>query len=42
MPQSLTSEWYSELGIDEDTYQRNVHRLGNLTLATKLTIVYEE
>lgn len=36
MPQTPTSEWYSELGIDEDTYQRNVHRLGNLTLATKV------
>lgn len=36
MPQTPTSEWYGELGIDEDTYQRNVHRLGNLTLATKV------
>lgn len=36
MPQTPTSEWYSELGIDEETYQRNVHRLGNLTLATKV------
>ena len=24
------------MGIDEETYQRNVHRLGNLTLATKV------
>lgn len=36
MPQTATGEWYSELGIDEDTYLRNVHRLGNLTLATKV------
>ena len=35
MPQTPTSEWYFELGVDEDTYQRNLHRLGNLTLATK-------
>lgn len=35
MPQTPTSEWYVELGVDEDTYQRNLHRLGNLTLATK-------
>ena len=36
MPQTPTSEWYSELAVDEDTYMRNVHRLGNLTLATKV------
>lgn len=35
MPQTPTSEWYRELGTDEETYQRNLHRLGNLTLATK-------
>lgn len=35
MPQTPTPEWYAELGIDEETYQRNLHRLGNLTLATK-------
>ena len=35
MPQSPTTEWYDELRINEDTYQRNVHRLGNLTLASK-------
>lgn len=36
MPQTPTKEWYDELGIDEETYQRNVHRLGNLTLASKV------
>lgn len=35
MPQTPTSDWFSELGVDEDTYQRNLHRLGNLTLASK-------
>ena len=35
MPQTPTQEWYAALGVDEDTYQRNLHRLGNLTLATK-------
>lgn len=35
MPQTPTAEWYTELGVDEETYQRNLHRLGNLTLATK-------
>lgn len=35
MPQTPTPEWYAELGIDEETYLRNLHRLGNLTLAAK-------
>lgn len=35
MPQTPTQEWYKALGADEETYQRNLHRLGNLTLATK-------
>ena len=35
MPQTPTAEWFTELGVDEETYQRNLHRLGNLTLATK-------
>lgn len=35
MPQTPTQEWYTALGVDEETYQRNLHRLGNLTLATK-------
>lgn len=35
MPQSPTKEWFDTLNIDEATYERNLHRLGNLTLATK-------
>lgn len=35
MPQTPTKEWYEQLGVNEETYQRNVHRLGNLTLAAK-------
>lgn len=35
MPQTPTQEWYKALGVDEETYQRDLHRLGNLTLATK-------
>lgn len=35
MPQTPTQEWYEALGVDEEIYQRNLHRLGNLTLATK-------
>lgn len=35
MPQTPTPEWYEALGVDEETYQRNLHRLGNLTLAAK-------
>ncbi len=36
MPQTPTPEWLSALEIDLDTYQKNVHRLGNLTLASKI------
>jgi len=36
MPQTPTPEWLAALGIDLDTYQKNVHRLGNLTLASKI------
>lgn len=37
MPQTPTKEWLSILGdIDEIAYERNLHRLGNLTLATKV------
>lgn len=36
MPQSATEEWLEELDTDIETYQENLHRLGNLTLATKL------
>lgn len=35
MPQSPTKEWLDALNVDADTYERNLHRLGNLTLATK-------
>lgn len=36
MPQTPTKEWLTVLNIDEDTYESYVHRLGNLTLATKV------
>ncbi|KGF11746.1 MAG: DUF262 domain-containing protein [Negativicoccus succinicivorans] len=36
MPQTPTKEWYEYLKVDEETYQRNVNRLGNLTLAAKV------
>ena len=37
MPQTPTKEWLTVLGdIDEIIYERNLHRLGNLTLATKV------
>ena len=35
MPQSMPNAWLKELGIDEETYQFNLNRLGNLTLAAK-------
>ena len=35
MPQSPTKAWLDSLKVDEATYERNLHRLGNLTLATK-------
>ena len=35
MPQTPTEEWLEELQVDEETYFYNLHRLGNLTLATK-------
>lgn len=35
MPQTPTPEWYKELGTTEEIYQRNLHRLGNLTLAAR-------
>lgn len=35
MPQTPTDEWYSALGCDKETYEQNVHRLGNLTFAAK-------
>lgn len=36
MPQTPSEEWLEELDTDLETYQENIHRLGNLTLATKL------
>ncbi len=35
MPQTPTEEWLEELGVDEESYMVNLHRLGNLTLAAK-------
>ncbi len=35
MPQSPTKEWLEELNVDDKTYELNLHRLGNLTLASK-------
>jgi len=35
MPQAMPKAWLSDLNIDEETYQYNLHRLGNLTLAAK-------
>lgn len=35
MPQTATEEWLEELDTDMETYQENLHRLGNLTFATK-------
>lgn len=35
MPQTFTKKWLEDLKTDEETYLYNLHRLGNLTLATK-------
>ncbi len=35
MPQTPTQEWVEELDTTEEEYMANLHRLGNLTLATK-------
>ena len=35
MPQTPSEEWLEELDTDYETYQANIHRIGNLTLATK-------
>lgn len=35
MPQTATPIWYETLNTDKDTYDENIHRLGNLTLAAK-------
>jgi len=34
MPQTPTKEWLDYLGITKEVYDANLHRLGNLTLAT--------
>lgn len=34
MPQNPRNEWYDILNVDQETYERNVNRLGNLTLAS--------
>lgn len=34
MPQNPKGEWYDILNIDQETYERNLNRLGNLTLAS--------
>lgn len=36
MPQTPTKEWLDTLKVDETKYEKNLHRLGNLTLATKV------
>ena len=35
MPQTPSEEWLEELDTDVETYQENLHRLGNLTLAAR-------
>ena len=35
MPQTPTEEWLDELDVNEERYMANLHRLGNLTLASK-------
>lgn len=35
MPQTPTKEWLEALDVDAETYEKNLHRLGNLTLATR-------
>ena len=35
MPQKPTQEWCDALQTDADTYEQNLHRLGNLTLAAR-------
>ncbi len=36
MPQKPTQEWLDALQTDAETYEQNLHRLGNLTLAARL------
>ena len=35
MPQKPTQEWFDALQTDPETYEQNLHRLGNLTLAAR-------
>lgn len=35
MPQTATEDWYAELNTDAETYENNIHRLGNLTFAAR-------
>ena len=35
MPQAATPDWYDALNTDKETYDENIHRLGNLTLAAR-------
>lgn len=35
MPQKPTHEWFDALQTDAETYEQNLHRLGNLTLAAR-------
>lgn len=35
MPQTPTTEWLQYLNVTDEVYQKNLHRLGNLTLASK-------
>ena len=35
MPQKARPEWYDALQTDRETYEQNLHRLGNLTLAAR-------
>lgn len=36
MPQKPNAQWLETLDINEDEYNDNIHRLGNLTLASKI------
>lgn len=36
MPQMSNKEWLTELDVTEDDYQRNINKIGNLTLAVKV------
>ena len=36
MPQTGTPQWFADLDVDNNTYDAYVHRLGNLTFASKI------